>query len=88
MENETQNDESAIKTLKSKIKQIKLSIKRFGKKDHYNTLDLSANAEEDDIRKSYKKLALKHHPDRGGDPEKFKEVRGLYLSTFLILFDY
>lgn len=27
-----------------------------------------------DIKKAYRKLAIKHHPDKGGDPEKFKEI--------------
>jgi DnaJ homolog subfamily A member 2 len=28
----------------------------------------------DDIKKAYRKLAIKNHPDKGGDPEKFKEI--------------
>ena len=31
-------------------------------------------ASQQDIKKAFKKLAIKHHPDRGGDEEKFKEV--------------
>jgi len=37
----------------------------------YETLELTKSATMDEIRKSYRKLALKHHPDRGGDKEKF-----------------
>jgi DnaJ family protein A protein 2 len=28
----------------------------------------------EDIKKAYRKLAIKNHPDKGGDPEKFKEI--------------
>lgn len=37
-------------------------------------MGVSHKATQDEIRKAFKKLAIKHHPDRGGDAEKFKEV--------------
>lgn len=40
----------------------------------YEVLEVSQTATQEDIKKSYKKLALKHHPDKGGDPDKFKEI--------------
>lgn len=36
----------------------------------YNILGVSKDADENEIRKAYKKLALKNHPDKGGDVEK------------------
>lgn len=40
----------------------------------YEVLGVSKDADENEIRKAYKKLALKNHPDKGGDVEKFKEI--------------
>jgi DnaJ homolog subfamily A member 2 len=36
----------------------------------YETLGVAKDADENEIRKAYKKLALKNHPDKGGDVEK------------------
>lgn len=47
-------------------------------RDPYSVLGVNRNATEEEIKKAYKKLALKHHPDRGGDEEKFKEVAAAY----------
>eukprot|EP01117_Protostelium_nocturnum_P008445 TRINITY_DN3018_c0_g1_i1.p1 TRINITY_DN3018_c0_g1~~TRINITY_DN3018_c0_g1_i1.p1 ORF type:complete len:400 (+),score=106.42 TRINITY_DN3018_c0_g1_i1:46-1245(+) len=49
----------------------------------YATMEVEPDATEEDIKKSYKKMALKYHPDKnvGGDPtfeEKFKEVQHAY----------
>ena len=40
----------------------------------YSVLGVSKGADTDEIRKAYKALAREHHPDKGGDPEKFKEL--------------
>lgn len=46
--------------------------------DYYKTLGIKRQANEDEIRQAYKKLALQHHPDRGGDEEEFKKVSEAY----------
>eukprot|EP01055_Gregarina_sp_Pseudo9_P004115 Gregarina_sp_Pseudo_9__4114@NODE_425_length_2857_cov_75_667850_g402_i0_p1_GENE_NODE_425_length_2857_cov_75_667850_g402_i0NODE_425_length_2857_cov_75_667850_g402_i0_p1_ORF_typecomplete_len417_score96_41DnaJ_C/PF01556_18/8_6e53DnaJ/PF00226_31/6_7e24DnaJ_CXXCXGXG/PF00684_19/1_2e13AntiTRAP/PF15777_5/3_7AntiTRAP/PF15777_5/0_0028HypA/PF01155_19/2_5HypA/PF01155_19/1_9SerH/PF06873_11/9_5e02SerH/PF06873_11/3_4_NODE_425_length_2857_cov_75_667850_g402_i013682618 len=54
---------------------------RGGKVDNssfYEALGVSKEATTDEIKKAFKKLAIKHHPDKGGDPEKFKEVCKAY----------
>lgn len=40
----------------------------------YERLGINKNANSDEIHKAYRKLSLIHHPDKGGDPEKFKEI--------------
>jgi DnaJ-class molecular chaperone len=47
-------------------------------KDYYAILEIPRNASEDDIKRAYKKSALKFHPDKGGDPERFKEISEAY----------
>jgi curved DNA-binding protein len=46
--------------------------------DFYETLGVSKSAHADEIKKAYRKLALKHHPDKGGEQEKFKEINEAY----------
>jgi DnaJ-class molecular chaperone len=46
--------------------------------DHYSTLGVDKNATPDDIKKSYRKLASKHHPDKGGDTATFQKIQTAY----------
>ena len=46
--------------------------------DHYETLGVPRNASASDIKKAYRKLALKHHPDKGGDANQFKNITDAY----------
>lgn len=41
-------------------------------------LGVGPHASKDEIKKAYRKLAVKHHPDKGGDPEKFQEINNAY----------
>lgn len=48
------------------------------KKDYYEALWLSESATADEIKKAFRKLAVKHHPDRGWDKKKFQEINEAY----------
>src|SRR4051794_34383621 len=59
-----------------------LEQKQMAKRDYYTILGVNRDASEEDIKKSYRKLAMKHHPDRNPDDktseEKFKECKEAY----------
>lgn len=46
--------------------------------DYYKILGVDKNSTLDEIKKAYRKLASKHHPDKGGDKKTFQEVQEAY----------
>ncbi len=46
--------------------------------DYYSVLGVSRQATKEEIKKAYRKLAHKHHPDKGGDEAKFKKINEAY----------
>ena len=80
------DDDSKIPVSK-RIQEAKVALKRAGKKDLYKMLSISNGATEAELKKAYKKSALKYHPDRlAGKSEKekddatakFKEINEAY----------
>ncbi|HUC95948.1 MAG TPA: molecular chaperone DnaJ [Candidatus Saccharimonadia bacterium] len=50
----------------------------MAKRDYYEVLGISKSASADEIKKAFRKLAIEHHPDRGGEETKFKEINEAY----------
>jgi DnaJ-class molecular chaperone len=46
--------------------------------EDYKLLNIAINSDISEIKKAYKKLALKKHPDRGGNPEDFQNLQNAY----------
>lgn len=47
-------------------------------KNYYDILGVSRTASADELKRAYRKLAQQYHPDKGGNPERFKEVNEAY----------
>ncbi|KDN46107.1 TPR-like protein [Tilletiaria anomala UBC 951] len=66
-------DRSAeTEALRRELRNAELDLKRSKKKDYYKILGVEKSATDAEIKKAYRKESLKHHPDKGGDSEKFK----------------
>ncbi|XP_030765296.1 dnaJ homolog subfamily C member 7 [Sitophilus oryzae] len=69
------------------LQEAKLALKKSKRKDYYKILGVERNANEDEIKRAYKKRALVHHPDRHANAtdaekkeqeKKFKEIGEAY----------
>lgn len=52
--------------------------RRSNETKYYDILGVPKTATQDELKKAYRKSAIKNHPDKGGDPEKFKELAHAY----------
>lgn len=50
----------------------------MAKRDYYEILGVGKDASADEIKKAFRRAAVEHHPDRGGDEAKFKEINEAY----------
>ena len=48
--------------------------------DYYQTLGVAKDASDDEIKRAFRKLAMKHHPDRGGDQAEFQKIQEAYAT--------
>ena len=49
-------------------------------KDYYRILGVQKDATDDEIKKAFRKLASRHHPDKGGNKEQFQEIQEAYAT--------
>lgn len=47
---------------------------------NYASLDVQPGASPNEVKKAYRKLALRHHPNKGGDPEIFKKIGAAFMA--------
>ncbi|KAH7038189.1 uncharacterized protein B0I36DRAFT_236311 [Microdochium trichocladiopsis] len=70
------------RTIVKEIRRAELELKKSQRKDYYKILGISKDADENAIKKAYRKLAIIHHPDKNPNDEnaeaRFKDISEAY----------
>jgi DnaJ family protein C protein 7 len=70
------------RTVIKEIRKAELEVKKAQRKDYYKIMGLEKTADANDIKRAYRKMAVKLHPDKNpGDPQaedKFKDMQEAY----------
>ncbi|EGO22521.1 hypothetical protein SERLADRAFT_440542 [Serpula lacrymans var. lacrymans S7.9] len=69
-----EGSDAEVRALQVELKKAEAALKRSKTKDYYKILGIPRDCSEAEIKKGYRRESLKHHPDKGGDEEKFKLV--------------
>jgi DnaJ homolog subfamily C member 7 len=69
-------------SIAKEVRKAELELKKSKRKDYYKILGVEKDANENDIKKAYRKLAIVHHPDKNPDDlsaaERFKDIGEAY----------
>lgn len=70
------------RSIPKEIRKAELELKKSQRKDYYKILEVAKDADENAIKKAYRKLAIKHHPDKNPNDdeaaERFKDIGEAY----------
>jgi len=75
-ENFSHTSRADVETMLNRFMERYLAIDE--RLEALQTLELSADASWETIKQAYRRLAAQHHPDKGGDPARFRAIRGAY----------